>query len=433
MFGVYDEFIKLAKENKKINVAIVGVGQMGRGLIAQFFSMPHRVICPVVIVDHQTSRVEKALLDNGILKDEYQVVTTAEQAEKTIASGKITVCSDDTVATSTKQVDMVIDVTGRLEAAANIAVNAISNKKHILMMTVETDVVVGTVLRHMAEEAGVIYSGMAGDEPGAIMELYDFAMTMGLEVLVLGKGKNNPVIPTANPDTAKEEAESKEMNPRMLASFQDCTKTMVELVAVANATGFSPDCLGGHGVVADTSNITEKYSSVQDGGVLNSYGVVDYAIGVAPGVFAIVTTKNMEIKKELKYVSLGDGPNYLLYRPYHLCSLEVPRTIIGMVVYGKSTIAPKLAVPTAEVITIAKRDLEIGEYLDEIGGYTISGSMSSYKDSQEKNAVPIGLITPSTVVKKAVKQGEIITYDHIEIDTSTTLYKLRQKQQEIFG
>lgn len=68
--------------------------------------------------------------------------------------------------------------------------------------------------------AGLVYSGSAGDEPAATLELYEFAKTMGLEVLVAGKGKNNPFFPEANPDTCQAEADSKHMSSHMLAAFR---------------------------------------------------------------------------------------------------------------------------------------------------------------------------------------------------------------------
>ncbi|HCX64296.1 MAG TPA: NAD(P)-dependent oxidoreductase, partial [Eubacteriaceae bacterium] len=50
-----------------------------------------------------------------------------------------------------------------------IALDAIMNKKHIVMLNVETDVVIGAYLKKLADNAGVIYTGSAGDEPGAVM------------------------------------------------------------------------------------------------------------------------------------------------------------------------------------------------------------------------------------------------------------------------
>ncbi len=54
---------------------------------------------------------------------------------------------------------------------------------------------------------------------------------------------------------------------------------------------------------------------------------------------------------------MGDGPNYILYRPYHLCSLETPLSAAMAVLDHKATIVPKAGL-VAEVMTIAKKDLK---------------------------------------------------------------------------
>lgn len=431
MFGLSEEFAKLECEGNRIQVAIIGVGQMGRALVNQLYHM--KGFHPTVIVDHTLSKIENALKAAGAREEDYKVVSSVEESNKVTATGKIAISTDDAIATANATVQVVVDATGSTEGAAKIAVRAIESKKHLVMMTVETDVVIGPLLQKKAADAGVIFTGMAGDEPGAIIELYDFAKSMDMEVLVLGKGKNNEVNYAANPDTAALEAKQKEMNPYMLACFQDCTKTMIELAAVANATGFLPDCIGAHGVKATTENMASIYTLKSQGGILNNYGVVDYVNGIAPGVFAIVTTPNEEMRKELKYLSMGDGPNYLLYRPYHLCSMEIPITIGRLILYGKPSLSHKEGSPFAEVVAFAKRDLEAGETLDKIGGYTVYGVICSHKEAKKLNALPVGLVNEKTVMKKAIKKGEIITYNHVKLDKNSLLVQLRAEQDQLFA
>ncbi|GAH90752.1 unnamed protein product, partial [marine sediment metagenome] len=55
----------------------------------------------------------------------------------------------------------------------------ILSKKHVIMLNVETDVVVGLILKKLADNAGIVYTVSAGDEPGVIKELYNFARTLG--------------------------------------------------------------------------------------------------------------------------------------------------------------------------------------------------------------------------------------------------------------
>ena len=99
---------------------------------------------------------------------------------------------------------------------------------------------------------------------------------------------------------------------------------------------------------------------------------------------------------------------------------------------NKATIAPKSGL-VAEVMTVAKKDLKAGEYMDGYGAYTCYGLIEEYQKAKDINAVPIGLVDKKTKVVKDIKKGEIITYDMVEIDRTTTLYHLRQLQEKIFG
>src|SRR4029078_7680695 len=105
----------------------------------------------------------------------------------------------------------------------------------------------GRILRAGARRAGVIYTGAAGDEPAATVELIAFARCLGLDVVAAGKGKNNPLRFDATPDAYEDEARARNMNARMLVEFVDGSKTMIEMTAIANATGLIPDKPRMHG------------------------------------------------------------------------------------------------------------------------------------------------------------------------------------------
>lgn len=205
---------------------------------------------------------------------------------------------------------------------------------------------------------------------------------------------------------------------------------MIEMAAMANATGFIPDIRGGHGPTAGVNDLPKIYSLKENGGILNKYKIVDYAHGIAPGVFVIVTTSLPQVHKEMQFLKMGPGPNYVLYRPYHLTSLETPISIAKAYFYNEATIAPMYDKPVAEVITMAKKDLRKGERLDGIGEYTVLGSIDTYEVAKKENLIPIGLINNNAVVKRDIKKGEFISYDMVELDTNTAIYKLRQKQDK---
>ncbi len=420
---------ELSNQGKPIKVAIIGAGKMGKGLVNQMTRIKGMI--PSLVVNRNVEKAINSLISAGIGKEDIVVTNSIDKINTAIERGKYVAAEYMDVAAKVNGIQAVVDATGVPETGAKIAVDAIGNNKHIIMLNVEADCVVGPILHKYALDAGVVYTGTAGDEPGAVIELYDFAIGLGFEVLALGKGKNNPINLSVNPDTVYEEAMRKELKPNMLAGFIDGTNTMIELNCVCNATGFVPDIRGCHGIESNIDDLKNHLRLKEEGGVLNSYYTVDYVRGIAPGVYAIFTTNLEEVHNQLEYLNMGSGPNYVLYRPYHLTSLETPLTIYNACVNNEATIAPNCGM-VADTITVAKKDLKAGERLDSIGGYTVYGSLERYEIAKREKLVPIGLINDRTVLKRDVKKGEFITYDMIELDKSTLLYKLRQKQEEMF-
>ena len=217
----------------------------------------------------------------------------------------------------------------------------------------------------------------------------------------------------------------------MLTSFKDGTKTMVEMTAMSNATGFLPDIMGAHGAKGIVSELPDLFRLKSEGGILNNYGIIDYIDGVAPGVFIIISTEQPDIIHELNYLSMGKGPNYVLYRPYHLCSLETPLSVAKAVLDGIPTIAPRKGL-VSETITVAKRDLTAGEYLDGIGGFTIYGSFEQAAVAKEKDALPMGIVNKKTKMIKDVKKGEIVTYGDVALDNDSLMVQLRKIQDTLY-
>lgn len=430
MFTMNKKLKELLDKGKKIRVAIIGAGKMGKGLINQMSRIEGMV--PALVVNRRIEKAIDALLSSGIPKEEIIETNSLKEANYYLEKGKFVVSEYIELATKASIIDAVVDATGVPEVGAAVALDAIDNKKHIIMLNIEADAVVGPILYKKATDAGVVYTGTAGDEPGATMELYNFAKGLGFDILVIGKGKNNPLNVDATPDTVYDDAIKKGLKPRMLTGFVDGTNTMIELTSLANATGFIPDIRGCHGVECDINSLTKILSLKEEGGVLSRYGVVDFVKGIAPGVFAIITTKLEEVHRQMEYLNMGSGPNYVLYRPYHLTSLETPVTIFEACYYKEATIAPTEG-QVADTIAVAKRDLKAGERLDPIGGYTVYGVIERHELVMKEKLVPIGLIDENTVAKRDIKKGEIISYDMVELDKSKTIYKLRKLQDETIG
>jgi len=430
MLNMNVKLMKRQEEGKIIRTGIVGAGQMGRGMVTQMVLM--QGIMPAIVSDINIDSAVHAFKYAGVSDDDIKIVDNLADANKWMEAGKYVATQDSNLIAQANLVECAIDATGVPDVGAKVATDAMHNKKHCVMLNVETDVVIGPYLKKLGQENGVIYTGSAGDEPGAVMELYTFAKAMGMDVQVMGKGKNNKLDYNCNPDTVLEEATRRKMSPRMLCSFKDGTKTMVEMTAMSNATGLIPDIIGGHGIEATVKDLPNFYKLKKDGGILNRHGVVEYVNGIAPGVFVAVSTNNAEITYQMQYHSMGPGPLWILYRPFHLCNLETPLSVAKAVIDNEPTIIP-LDGLVSECITVAKIDLKAGQNIDGIGGYTTYGSIASKTESDAKAYVPFGLVNKNARMLKDVNKGQLITQDMVALDTTTLIYKLRKEQDAMYA
>jgi predicted homoserine dehydrogenase-like protein len=412
--SIYTKLLQRERENAPIKVGVIGAGQMGFGMIAQISKIPGMIVTGICDVNVQAAQKAADFYNSQASKREAMVVT-----------------SDYREVIQSSNVEVIVDATGVPEVGANVSLEALRSKKHIVLLNVEVDITIGSIMYQMFTNAGLVYSGSAGDEPAATLELYEFAKTMGLEVLVAGKGKNNPFNPLSNPDVAAAEAKQKHMSAHMLAAFQDGTKTMAEMNLLSNAIGLVPDKVGMHGVSATVQDVADKLNLKENGGVLDNFGVVEYVNGLAPGVFVIVKSDLEPVDAELRYLKVGNGPHYVFYRPYHLASLETPITIAKAVLEHDSSIHP-LGAPISETVTVAKRDIKAGESLDGIGGYSVRGVLETHNDMKANGHIPIGLISGKVIAKKDIKVGQFLTLDDVELDTNTTVWKLRTLQDQLF-
>jgi len=413
--SIYQQLLERERANEPIKVGVIGAGQMGFGMIAQISSIPGMSVTGISDINVEAAQRAADYYNSKAAKKEQVIVT-----------------NDFRQVIQSSNVEVIVDATGVPEVGANISLEALLAKKHLVLLNVEVDITIGSIMHQLFDNAGLIYTGSAGDEPAATLELFEFAKTMGMEVLVAGKGKNNALNVTANPDTAKEEAASKKMAAHMLAAFQDGTKTMAEMNLLSNAIGFVPDVVGMHGIAGDLDSVVKDLDLKENGGVLNQFGVVEYVDGLAPGVFVIVKGQNEGVAHELNYLlKKGERDHHILYRPYHLASLETPISIAKAVLEHNSSIHP-LGAPISDTVAVAKRDIKVGETLDGIGGYCVRGVLETHQDMKQNGHIPIGLISGNVVAKKDIRQGQFLTTDDVELDTTTTVWKLRALQDRSF-
>jgi len=413
-------------ESNPIRVAMVGAGYMGRGIALQIVTATPGMEL-VAISNRTLSEAERAYRQAGV--DSVQAVETISQLEEAMARGRYVITDDALLLCQAEGVDAVIEVTGTIEFGARVALEAIENGKHVILMNAELDATLGPILKVYADRAGVVITNSDGDQPGVIMNLYRFVKAIGCQPVLAGniKGLHDPY---RTPETQKGYAARYHQKPQMVTSFADGTKISMEMAVVANATGFKVGKRGMYGPhCAQVSDALTLFPMEQ---LLNG-GLVDYIVGAepAPGVFVLGYNDHLLQQEYMKYYKMGNGPLYVFYTPYHLCHLEVPLTVARAVLFQDATIAP-LASPVCEVITAAKRDLKAGEVLDGLGGFTCYGLLENSDICRAENLLPMGL-SEGCRLKRDIPRDQVITYADVELPPGRLCDELWAEQNAYFA
>ena len=430
--GLAKDLAARAETGKPVRIGLVGAGEMGTDIVSRVAHMRGIEIGAISELNPQAAGRSVSIAygdpDRAVATDSTDALNAA------IESGRIATTQRVETLLESGLIDVVIDATGIPAVGAEIGLAAMEHGKHLVMMNVEADVTIGAYLRSEAERLGVVYSLGAGDEPSSCMELIEFVSAMGHRIVSAGKGKNNPLNFDATPDVYTEEAVRRHMNPRMLVEFVDGSKTMVEMAAIANATGLIPDRPGMHGPACSRDELNKVLIPESAGGVLSSgEGRVDYSIGkgVAPGVFVVAEMDHPRIRERMEDLKMGDGPYFTFYRPYHLTSLEVPLTCARAVLYGKADMVP-MARPVAEVCAVAKKDMAVGEVLDQIGEYCYRAWIMTAAEARSAAAIPCGLLTGAKVTAP-IKKGDLITRANAAVPDNSKIAMLRARQDAMLG
>lgn len=414
-----------AATGRPVRVGVVGAGQMGSGLIAQIERVEGMTVAAVA--DIAPERGVNALANAGRL--DAVVETDLAKATEMVESG-VAVVINDGLQMPKLPVDIVLEVSGIPEIAAQIAYASLLGKKDVALMTIEADITVGLLLSAVANAGNQVYTICRGDEPVEALKLVEYAYDLGFTVVAAGKGKNNPNRHTDVPEDVEDEARAKGMNPRMLCEFTDGTKTQIEMTALSNATGFKLDVAGMHGPAASVADLATKLVPTVDGGILEHTPTVEYTVegDVAPGVFAVIRSEDPVVTHELDYLKFGKGPYYAIYRPFHIASIEAHLSISEAVLERRADFQTK--VWRSEVTARAKFPLEAGITLEGMGGHHVYGWAVDADEARTAGAIPIGLVA-GCVLKHAVAAGHTLTYDDVEIDETRPLVAMRRLQDAL--
>jgi predicted homoserine dehydrogenase-like protein len=373
------QFLQAALRETKARIGIVGTGFIAAGLCLVLKNSPDMVVCRVLTrrTLGQVSNIDAQLLSSSM----------EELVEHS---------------------DIIVECSGDIFHASEVIHAAQDHGLPVVTMGSEFHVTVGSYF----SERGPI-SEAEGDQPGSLAALGEEALEMGFKPLVYGniKGYLNH-----HPDEKEMElwAGRNGISRAQVTSFTDGTKLQIEQALVANGLGASILKQG----MAGPENLTLEEAGALLGAEAAALGkpISDYVLNrqLPAGVF-VVCEHPVERPEVLRYLKLGAGPYYTLLRPYHLCHLEMPRTIRRMLA-GRAPLLNNSAEPRINVAAIAKQDLSAGHVISTaIGGVDLRGEAVTFAEMPD--APPIGLLTGARL-RHSVSKGQPLQLSDVDIPDS---------------
>ena len=459
---IYHHLFDQVKEKRVVRAGLIGSGHYGTAVITQARYIPLLEIPIIADVDPQAARV--AYRHAGITDDDIVLCDNRLDAIHAMESGKFVVVEDPMLLMDAP-IDVIVESTGVPEAGARHAYEAIQYGRHVAMINKETDAVIGPILKHLADRAGVVYTPVAGDQHGLLIGLVLWARSLGLEVLCGGKARNNECIydPEAKRvscggstvsineseawalDRIPDGEASRYISARreILAALpKTANSDLGEMTVAANATGLRPDTPPLHLLVVRISEIPEVLSPVEEGGLLQTRGAIDIvtclrgtdAAGLGGGVFIVVSCENDYSRTILTTKGLipnSRGSSALIYRPYHLCGVETPISILSAALLNVPTGADTVQ-PHVDLVAKSNCELKAGTILG--GGHSsdIDAAILPASPIAKDNPLPLYLLTGNSL-SKDVARGTLITQEMVVPPSDSLLWSLRRQQDAHFG
>ncbi len=435
-----------AEADRPLRVGLIGAGKFGTMFLAQARRVAGLHVLGVA--DLAPERAKAALLRAGWPEAQLQ----APSLEQARSSGATHVGADAAALIAAGGLDVVVEATGVPAAGIAHCLLAIDYGRHIIMANLEADALAGPILARRAAEAGVVYSLAYGDQPALIAEQVEWARACGFEVVCAGKGtKYLPAYHQSTPATVwehygfdHEQVILGDYNAKMFNSFIDGTKSAIEMAAVANACGLTPQPDGLRFPPCGADDLPSVLRPEADGGALAHAGTVEVVSSLhrdgAPvdrdlrwGVFVTFAAPDDYVRRCFAEYGLRTDPSgryAALYRPYHLIGLELPISVLRVGLRSEPTGRPTGF--RADVVAVAKTDLAEGQVLDGEGGYTVYGALLPAAASLARGCLPIGL-AHGVALRRPVPAGQTLTWDDVLYETNNPAVRIRRLMEKTFG
>lgn len=311
--------------------------------------------------------------------------------------------------------DVVVECSGDVLHATDVIDQALRAGKPVVTMNSEFHVTTGS---YFADKG--LLTEAEGDQPGSIAALREEAIMMGFKPLVYGNMKgflnHHPT-----PEEMAYWAGKQGISVAQTTSFTDGTKIQIEQALVANGFGATITGQGMQG--PKTTDVTKAAIDLARSAAERGHAIADYVLAPGNAGVFVVGTHDKSEWKALNYLKLGDGPYYVLVRPFHLCQYEIIKTL-RRVLQGGGVLLNNSSQPTISIVGIAKTELRAGTPIDRaIGGFQVRGEAVRIQDAP--NHVPIGLIQ-NALVRRNIAPGQTITFDDVELPDTLALKIARE-------
>lgn len=421
-----DMLSRLRALPKKIRVGVIGVGNIGRGIIYQCSITPG-IEC-VAIAD---ILIERAIGWAASLGRSYVIVENLVDMYAAISGGKLAVCGDGTLIAQCELMDVLVDSTSSVAGGAQFALTAITHHKHVVMMNSEADLIFGPYLLAHAQQEGVVYTSADGDQHTVLKRLINETELWGFQTVMAGNMKGY-LDRYSNPTTIIPEADKRSLDYRMCTSYTDGTKLSIEMALIANSIGARITVPGMHGPrVNDIYDVFQYFDfhTLWDGKI----PLVDYVLGAYPpgGVFVVGFNDHshqMETIDSYLPCRIGPGPFYIFHRPYHLGHIEIIPCIAEAFLDGWAILQPTRGFMT-NVYAYAKKDLTQGDVLDGIGGYTTYGLIENCADNLHHPGLP-SCLAEDVTLQRNLRKDEKIFLDDVVYGPSDSRFKIFKQESK---
>ncbi len=430
---------------KPVRTGLIGLGDFGHTFWLQSQHMAGLRL--TALCDQDEEGALQRLQGMGAAPVEIQICDSIQKAQAVMQNGKVPLVPDGRLLAEL-ELDVVVEASGSPEAGAAHGLAVLEAGQHLVMVNKETACTVGPALAKVAVERGVNFGMADGDQPRQILDMVDWAETIGLEVICAGKAgeADHPVdvedegiwALTTDEDRLTEiiAQRSRRIPLQRRAGVAD----LAELAIVINEKNFGWDMPGLHAPAMHFREMPSVLRPQAEGGILGKTPVVEVvnllshaqAPSMAGGVFIVVRsakTDDWGFLARKRHLMSQDARYLFLYRPFHLLGIETGLSVLKAVREKPATDSIRNLL-RVDVYCRTEQSLPAGHILNMNHAHQIANVVAELGvpvACEPEDPVPYYLAA-GRALKRSVAKGSLLCCRDVAVETHSCLWKLRRPQ-----